>query len=354
MCKTAVCRVCIISLALQFLAIEGHTSQSRFFEIGIAKINEYNIDESKVIENRDLSGIACISDSHCVIASDETRCVQFFAISRENRTIEIHSQRYSADLPPGTIDLLPASVGSEIDIEAVTAIGNAFYVMGSHGVAKKSGLLMEPRYTCFRFKVDPITGKLMDGIDQSTLKHVLKNDPVLGKYYGKVLQQRGINIEGMAARDGKLFIGLRAPNINGNAHIIEIDPDELFKTKIDKIYKLHAIPLGKASGIREMVAIKSGFLIADGNSGSEAGNSENPDTINNIKDYNQDRGYYLYFWDGKKVVEKIAEILRAKDKYKVEAMTVLGETDQTVQLLILYDGPKGGKPTVCQIRKVIK
>ena len=130
-------------------ALSADTSELRTFKAGVHKTGKYKIDKKKVFANRDLSGIACISDSHCVIASDEGVYVQVCTLSRENKMITLSGMESSK------IAMLSPSVGSEIDIEAVTTIGNTYYIMGSHGVAKNSGRFLSPRHTCFRMKIDP-------------------------------------------------------------------------------------------------------------------------------------------------------------------------------------------------------
>jgi hypothetical protein len=320
-------------------------SEAQMFSAGVEKVGKYTIDRMKVLANTDLSAIARVTDSHCVIGADEGACVQVCTLSIENRTITITDRKTSR------IELLPRTAGSEIDIEAITAIGDTCYVTGSHGVAKNSGLFLEPRHTCFRFKVDPLTGNKVGKIERSSLKYLLRNDPIMQKYYGQVLQQRGVNIEGMAAKNGNLFIGFRAPSLNGKAHVIEIAPDELFNRKGRKEYVMHAVPLGPATGIRDMVAIESGFLIVAGNAGSAPGGSEDPDTETDVKDFDPDRGFSLFFWDGKSCVQEIGKISRDSEDHKVEAMTVLRETDSEIELLMLSDGPPGGDPAVYLVRK---
>ncbi len=321
------------------------------FEPRVEKIGTYRIDHRLVFGNRDLSGIACLTDEQCMIASDEGVYVQVCVLSKEEKAVKVSSRRYRPDLPPGIIELLSPNVASEIDIEAVTVMDGAYYIVGSHGVAKNSGLWMEPRHTCFRLKLDPETGKLKGRIEQSTMKHALAGDPILRSYYAKVLQQRGVNIEGLAGKNGTLYIGFRAPNLAGNIPVIEIGADELFSKKKLKKYRMHKLPLGRGLGIRDMAAIDPGFLMIVGNAGSEPGDSDNPDTKTNVKDFNPGRGYHLVFWDGADGLQKIGEIPRDDARDDPEAMTVLTETDDSIEMLILSDGPRGGHPTVYRIRK---
>jgi len=322
----------------------------KLFEHGVQKVGEFRISEDNIIGSRDLNGIARVGDFHCLIGSDEGVCVQICRLVAECREIIIDEPARSR------IELLSLKVGSEIDIEAIAAIGNTYYVMASHGVAKNSGLFMEARHSCFRFEVDPKTGQKVGHVQRSSLEKLLRVDRVLGAYYGKVLQQRGVNIEGLATKDGRLFIGFRSPSLNGKAYVVEITPEELFGGHDKPSYRLHTVALGAGLGIREIVAIQSendydGFLIIAGNAGCKPGESDNPDTVTDVKDWEQDRGFFLFYWDGKGRVEAIGEIPRASDDYKAEAMTVLSNTKEAFDLLILFDGPSGGAPTVYRIYK---
>jgi len=337
------------TLTVLFAGYQAFAS-AKLFEYGVHKVGEFRINKGNIIGSRDLSGIARVGDFHCLIGSDEGVYVQTCRFAVERREIII-------DEPAGSrIELLSPKIGSEIDKEAIAAIGNTYYVMGSHGVAKKSGLLMEARHNCFCFEVDPKTGQKTGYVQRSSLQRLLRNDSVLGPYYAKVLQQRGVNIEGLAAKDGKLFIGFRSPNLGGKAHVVEIAPEELFGDHDETSYNLHTVVLGEGLGIRELVAIQSGkdyngFLIITGNAGCEPGDGDNPDTVKDVKDWEAGRGFFLFYWNGRERVELIGEIPRASENYKAEAMTVVSDTKDAIDLLILFDGPPGGAPTVYRIYK---
>jgi len=157
--------------------------------------------------------------------------------------------------------------------------------------------------------------------------------------------------EGVVAKNGMLYVGFRSPCLNGNAHIIEIAPDELFKKESEKAYVMHTVPLGDGIAIREMVAIDSGFLIVAGNAGSEPSDGDNPDTETNVKDFDPDRPFSLVFWNGDDRLQEIGAIPTESTKHNVEAMLVLSETDDSIELLMLCDNPTRGYPTVYRIEK---
>jgi len=289
--------------------------------------------EGRVIEDKDLSGIACLSPTRGLIGADESGAVQMVELSRTGRTLKVL----------GGVSLLGS--GEEIDIEGIAAEGDCYYVVGSHGVAKKTGEHQARRYTLCRLKVDPVTGMPVGGgtPEVASLAGVLEADATLGPYFGRPLQQKGINIEGLAIRAGRLFVGLRNPNIDGYAFVLEVGADDVFAKVERPVYTLHKLMLGAGLGIREIVAAKSGFLIIAGNAGSEPSN-----VYSEAKDYAKKRGYWLYRWDGKgSAVHKIGPI--PDPPGKAEAMTILDETADQATVLVLYDGPKQGRPSVYRL-----
>ncbi|MBN2130272.1 MAG: DUF3616 domain-containing protein [Sedimentisphaerales bacterium] len=283
-----------------------------------------------VLEDKDLSGIACVSDRYGLVGADEGRAVQTVELSGKARTLTV----------TGTIPLLDS--GAEIDIEAIAAEAGSYYVVGSHGVAKKTGESQANRFKVFRLKANPATGSAVVQ-DAASLSDLLGRDPVLGAYFRKPLQHRGLNIEGLAVRNGRLFFGFRGPNLDGAAFVLEIRADDAFSDKSRPAYTLHRLALGDGLGIREIVAARTGFLLIAGNSGAEPS-----ERYPRAENYRAGRGYSLFAWDGKGArVHEIGPIPNVPGK--AEAMTILDESPDHVTVLILFDGPKGGRPSVYRI-----
>jgi hypothetical protein len=296
-----------------------------------------------VVDPKNLSGMAFISDRFGLIGGDEAQEVQAVEISRQGKTLRVI----------GTIPLVLS--GSEIDTEAIAAEDSCYYIVGSHGASKKKGERQDNRYSIFRLKVDPVTGipsgfraggsRLPAGLQKASLAGVLRADPVLGEHFGKPLQQKGINIEGLAACNGQLFVGFRNPNLGGCAFVMEIRADDVFGGKTRPPYTLHKLRLGEGLGIREIVAAKSCFLMIAGNAGSEPSKK-----YGESEDYEKDRGFFLFSWDGKGTdVHNIGALQKVKGK--PEAMAILEETNDSVTVLILSDGPNRGRPTVYRISR---
>lgn len=283
-----------------------------------------------VLEDTNLSGIACISDKDCLVGADEGRAVQLVELSRTAKKLKAGK----------TIPLLRS--GKEIDIEAVAAEGDSYYVIGSHGISKKQGEQQMNRFRVFRLRMNRKTGMPAD-VNVASLSSVLRADPVLGEHFQMPLQQNGVNIEGLAVRNGRLFVGFRGPNMGGVAFVMEIGADEVFARKPQPQYTLHKLRLGEGLGIREIVAAKSGFLIIAGNAGSEPSKR-----FTESENYEEDREFSLVFWDGVgSEVGRIGSIPNPPGK--AEAMTILEESPSEVTVLILFDGPRGGQPTTYRL-----
>jgi hypothetical protein len=289
-----------------------------------------------VLDPKNLSALAFVSDRFGLIGADEMQAVQVVEISRPEKVLRVVK----------TIPLVRA--GSEIDIEAIAAEGSHYYIIGSHGASKKKGEQQDNRYSLFRLTVDPATGRptgsgAADAVQRASLADVIRADPVLGEHVGQPLQQKGVNIEGLAVRDGRLFVGFRNPNLGGYAFVMEIRADDVFDGVPRPSCTLHKLRLGEGLGIRELVAARSGFLLIAGNAGSEPSKKYAA-----AEDYEKDRDFFLYGWDGQSTeVHKIGTLPQTEGK--AEAMAILAETEDSVTVLVLFDGPSRGRPTVYRV-----
>lgn len=290
--------------------------------------------EGDVLEDKDLSGIAFVSPTRGLIGADEGGLVQVVELSRSDRRLKVLR----------TVALGHAD--EELDIEAIACEGASYYIVGSHGAAKKSGLRQAGRYRIFRLHVNPLTGTPVAGgraLTVTSLSGILADDPTLGRYLGKPLQEKGVNIEGLAVRNGRLFVGLRNPNLDGFAFVVEVPAGDLFTGVKQPPYKLHRLNLGKGLGIREIVAAESGFLVIAGNAGSEPS-----DKHPHAADYEKGRAFWIFNWDGQSPhVHKIGQIPNAPGK--AEAMTILEESAEALMVLILFDGAPRGRPSLYRI-----
>lgn len=339
LCATVALLVFLGSPGCRGDSSQDNSQQEYWRQWSQIKVKEHFTIQGNVNADEDISGIARINERYGLLGADEDRNVYFIEVSRQNKTIRIL----------GDIELLDS--GDEIDIEAIAAENNYYYITGSHGLSKKQGDIESNRFKFFRLKVNPKNGmpaeqakSKQDLVAISSLASILSRDPLLGRYYRQPLQKKGVNIEGLAVKDGRLFIGLRNPNLDGYMFVIELAADDLFADVYDINYRLHKLGAGNGLGIREIVRAKDCFLIIAGNSSSEPS-----DVYPESQDYRENRGFELYCWDGRSSeVHRIGHIPQAAGK--AEAMMVLSENAEGIEVLILFDGPKDGKPTVYGIR----
>ncbi len=285
-------------------------------------------------EDQDLSGVAAWDEKHVLVVTDETVTVQGGIMDRAARTVTA-----GVEIP------LPVSVTGEkveADAEGVAVLreDGAYYVTGSHGLGKKKADFQPSRCQVYRIAVDAATGEpRAQGITVASLLPWVEKHPDLASHVKQPLQLNGFNIEGLAAQAGRLWFGLRAPNLNGVAFVIEADPAELFAGKTEGM-KLHRIPVGQGAGIREIAALRDGFLVLTGNASAEATRKQ-PVT----RAPGEDQKFVLWFWRPSgpgSYSERIGEI--PEPSAKAEGLLILGEESGRLDVLVLFDSAAGGGP----------
>lgn len=195
----------------------------------------------------DLSAISCLNPSLCLVASDETNSLQFASI--EDKAIIAHNQMIKL-----------GEFKRENDIEGLTNDGKYFYAIGSHALSRKKGKFHAERFLLFKILINP--DKTLQSLKSVSLEELIKKDSVLSKFLYKKTQNAGVNIEGLAHNDGKLFVGFRSPVINAHAQILEF-PLSIFD-KVEGKANLHSLKLGKNTGIRSLEFFNNKLIILAG------------------------------------------------------------------------------------------
>ena len=330
-------------LALAFLAIAAllpaacaqHTAGSPRLEILSSEWQLSGFENSL-----DLSGIAAASKTHCLVGSDEMFYVQPGVIDVAKQRIE--SKR------PVALPVKSKGKKQEVDVEGVaySPEDRAYYVVGSHGLGKKKGDFQQDRHSIYQVPVDPATGQVKkEGIRRASLLPWLEKTPEVKPYLKKPLQQNGFNIEGLTWSGGKLWFGLRAPNQNGRGIVLDLAPDQLFEGGKPAPLSVHEIVIAKGFGIREIAAVRDGFIVLTGNASAEASKkfpvtaAPGPDTR-----------FELLHWNGRD--SKATNLGRLPENGgKGEALLVLDDTADHVELLVIFDGLPGGEPMNVRIHR---
>ena len=327
---------------------------------------QFDLSKKKSEKTRQsVSGMACNVDAQkrriCLIAFDE---------GSEARYAYLDDKSFIPDAEP----VLLRNTDEELDAEGAVTDGQYFYVTGSHS-AKRGDCASNPgsRHV-LRFKLDPATGRALRSptsgagvnfADTGKLWPIMQAQPGLAPHVGErkclgseppekapaLAGQQGVNIEGLAVQAGRLYFGFRGPASGGVAQVLAVDADALFSADAARDPKatLTRLALGPNRGIRDMIAVKTGFLLLAGPDDSPA---------------NKNAGWVVAWWDGKSTLNQIVQPkvlaaldlssvkLRSCDKeLKPEGMTVLEETSAAYRLLVLSDGLCDGGPLVFSVAR---
>ena len=255
----------------------------------------------------DLSGGAVVGE-FLVIASNETHALQVLKRTGDGDYTVI-----------GDVPLAPK--GTDLDIEAVAAEGNTVYATGSHGRLRKTGavIALPTRDRVYRFPLDA-EGKA-GKIDTASLRKALDSDAVLKAFVPMASKENGIDIEGLAAKDGKLYFGFRGPVLREDRCPILIGEFDKLETETE----VRHVRLG-GRGIRDLAAIRTGFLILAGPVGGVG------------------LDFRLYHWDGASDAVELRTV-PSGPKRRPEGLIVTKDNDGATELLLLHDGVAGGDPT---------
>ncbi len=287
--------------------------------------------DGEIEGDKDISAVAKFGP-FLALASDETTWIEVLQ--------EAGDARYQ--LRPEL--RLPIVEGNkEVDFEALTVSGNVLFATGSHSwlrkklddkdsVAKNRRTLMrveleESRCNLVRLSADPETGVLAITGRIDLREHLLR-DPILGQFCEVPSKENGLDIEGLAADGEQLFVGLRSPVLRGN-----LAPVVVFPFARPETYSLRFLDLG-GQGIRELQKVEGGFLVLGGPAGDASG------------------VFTLYWWDGRDQIPGTdlpkGGVVRLgnfpKREGKPEGFAVLGNGSPPWELLVVFDGIRGGAP----------
>ncbi len=283
--------------------------------------------QGKLTKGKDVSGAACFSPTKAVVGSDETRSLQSVAVDTAAGTL----------LARGVVPLLTVE-GTEIDIEGVAAStsARAYFITGSHSLSRLKMKFEEDRNSVFRLPVTAEGDPLPAEVKKASLRPLLMADPQWRVHVDAAAEDGGVDIEGLAEREGVLFFGLRSPVIDGQATVLEVKADDLFAG--GGSMKKHALALGPGRGIRDIVAVTGGFLVLSGGCGADRVPKSAED-------------YQFHFWSGGEGAAPVFIGTLGKTEGKAEGLLVVRDEGKGLDVVVFFDGIKNGGPQLCRIAR---
>jgi hypothetical protein len=287
--------------------------------------------EGDITKSRDISALGIVGN-YLIIGSDETdRC----------QILESAGRGYA--LRKGR-DVVLADDGKEVDIEGIACEGRRVYVIGSHGRVRPR-LQAEDSYAKNRKQIERIRNHpsrdllarftlqedgTASSLEKTSLRSVIEANPILRPFAHLPANENGVNIEGLAVKEGRLYVGFRGPILRGNhVPILKYDFDHLDSAEL-LFVNLEGL------GVRDLVATKGGFLILAGPMGDGPGS------------------FKVFWWNGRDCLPgtkrpdapgETRELCRVPHEKgaKPEGIAITQETDSSYELLVCFDGlPNGG------------
>ncbi len=292
--------------------------------------NIYNDDK----KNKNISAIEVVGD-RLIVGADEGNKIKILKHNGEGYVVE-RSISLSND--------------QEIDIEGIACEGSIVYVVGSHS-AKREQIDADRTYEQNRKAIETVFSESqrdrlfrlnLNGdpeIEQTSLRSTIDRHNLLQLFSKIPSKENGIDIEGMAVRNGVLYVGFRGPVLRDNwVPILKCK----FAKSIDRA-DLVFVNLG-GRGIRDLTPVKDGFLILAGPVGEGADS------------------YQIYAWDSKDCLPgtrtsgKIGQIellgeIPVYDNTKAEGIALLTENRSVYEVVIVFDGVANGNLTRLRITK---
>lgn len=280
--------------------------------------------DGDLAQSQELSGITLIGNKMIVCPDEEAS----FNILKRNGpnafTVEHRIQLLTDD-------------SAELDLEGAASDGEFVYLIGSHGLARKAVKATrtyednlkaltkindhDEADSLFRLKFDA-DGNLSSK-EHISLRSVLESDQLLKPFNKIPSKENGVDIEGIAVNNGRMYVGFRGPVFREN-----YVPVMTFKFSQPEDYKLLFVNMD-GRGIRDLTAVSDGFLIIGGPIGDGLETCE------------------LYHWNGKDcipgsgspggVLKRIGTLPSTPD-LKPEGICVLSEANSTWDVLLVRDG----------------
>ncbi len=336
-----------------------------FFLLG-RMLLQFNNDAADIIT--DLSAVALTPDGHLWLGSDETTSIE--RLKPAGSHVFGEHQRFAiADFIDFSED------DGEIDIEGIDFSSNYLWFVASHSTKRKKIKGKHPskdiqnlakieaennRYLLARIpvkngalcksipnsknsKTKLIAGYLQQTKTGNLLTDALKDDSHLGLFLSSPIpsKENGFDIEGLAVRGNRIFIGLRGPVLQGWAIILEIEviasKQGVLKLKAigakGKLYKKHFVDLN-GLGVRELCWNGDDLIILAGPTMALAGAL----MVFRLKGILGQSGDSITGQDGGDL-EVLFDLAIKVGKDNAEGLSLFPYLENKPSLLVVYDSP---------------
>lgn len=256
----------------------------------------------------------------CLAVNDQKKYAQYFSVA--GRTL----------VPGSVVRLLGEEADGDPDAEGAAYHDGYFYVVGSHGRGRHNGKLGAASFLVFRFPAALQSGKAAFGEiapavqTSARLRDAVRTTEPLVSFAEKPLNANGANIEGVAVDDGRLYVGFRAPTLEGRAFILSAALDGVFGGK-PLAAKVHPLALGPGRGIRDLARVDGGILVLAGPAMEGQG------------------GASVFLWNpAANALRKLADLGGIPAGAKAETLLALSQAPQQFNVLVMFDGIADGGP----------
>jgi Protein of unknown function (DUF3616) len=336
------------TISIAFSAPDSTTlSPTRIYQV-IAPLTD---DDGEVATN--ISGLACMptnaAPSTCLVIDDQGRFAQIAIVGNGRLAAGARLALIGKKPSRATVGHPPAESGCsggerkfrDLDGEAVAYAAPFFYVVGSHGCSRHSNKFRSSSFILARIPDARVANSSVAATSDPSnvetsyrLSEALAAVPAIRPYFTQDLTSaNGINVEGLAVAGGRLFVGLRAPSLDGKAFIVAISTVRLFaeKASIDEgDVRAIPVPIGDGRGIRDLARLNDRqLLILSG----PAQDAPGPFEIH-VFDITAETSTLLC---------TLGELPDPKGA-KAEAISVMSQHGKTVDILVMFDGMPSGGP----------
>jgi hypothetical protein len=305
------------------------------------------------------------------IAGDETATVERLLADSPDRPAEFGDEaRFRlADL----VELPGADADEEADVEGLARTGHFLWAVGSHSLRRKQirekhdgpkalkrlarieG--QDNRQILVRLPIadvgglpTPVPEMVVDGVShraaalsgRDDLRRLLRDDEHLAPFLSIPGKDNGLDIEGIAVSDDRVYLGLRGPVLRGWAFVLELRPytteDEPARLRLrpfedGRTYRKHVLDLN-GLGVRDLCPDGDDLLVLAGPTMS------------------LDGPVRVYRWHGAsrtempsivrgKLISRELELTFGEGDDHAEGLSMLGDD----RILVVYDSPAAARLT---------